>query len=79
RRFLELEWKEKRSRHIVVEPNITFNQLIDEIYESTEIDKNIFDINIVPIVVKKDRDMMAFIYWQKKDNIPLYVTLVRKS
>ncbi|PON47529.1 hypothetical protein PanWU01x14_243840 [Parasponia andersonii] len=36
-------------------------------------------IDIVPIAVKNDRDIMAFIYWQKKDNIPLCMILVRKS
>ncbi|PON89797.1 hypothetical protein TorRG33x02_144770, partial [Trema orientale] len=83
-------WNEKgqRSKCIMVEPNITFNELLDEIYGSTEIDHNCFDvelsykpkttIDIAPIAVKNDKDVMAFICWQKKDNIPLCVTLVRK-
>ncbi|PON97373.1 Zinc finger, PMZ-type [Trema orientale] len=80
-------WNEKgqRSKCIMVEPNITFNELLDEIYGSTEIDHNCFDvelsykpkttIDIAPIAVKNDKDVMAFICWQKKDNIPLCVTL----
>ncbi|PON74794.1 LOW QUALITY PROTEIN: hypothetical protein PanWU01x14_048530 [Parasponia andersonii] len=71
-----------------LEPNITFNKLLDRIYRSIEIDHSCFDvelsykpkttIDIALITVKNDRDVMVFICWQKKDNIPLCMTLVRK-
>ncbi|PON63076.1 hypothetical protein PanWU01x14_133480, partial [Parasponia andersonii] len=48
-KVLGIGMERERSRYIMVEPSITFNQLIDEIYESTEIDKNAFDIDIAPI------------------------------
>ena len=56
----------------MVEPNITFKQLVYEIYQTTEINNNVFEIelsykpnieiDIVPIAIENDIDVMVLAY-----------------
>ena len=69
-----------------------YQDLVKEIYESTEFDPNIFDLELsykpkvavkmMPISIKNDNDMIVFILEQNLNieyGVPLYVILVKKK
>ena len=87
-------WIEKRERSkcILVKTNATYQDLVTEIYESIEIDPNIFDLELSyklkvafkmrPISIKNDKDVIIFLLEQNRNieyRVPLCVMLVKKK
>ena len=77
-----------RSRSSLVQTNLTYEELVEHIYEVTEIDRNLFDIELTykittmveiePIAIKNSRDIVSFFTWQERDLVPLCVGLIKK-
>ena len=72
----------------MVQTNLTYEELVEHIYEVTEIDRNLFDIELTYkittmveielIAIKNIRDIVSFFTWQERDLVPLCVGLIKK-
>ena len=89
---IRLKIKKERSKGILVKTNEIYQNLVKEIYESTEIIPNVFDLELSykskvavkmrPVSIKNDKDVIVFIL-EKNQNIeyqvPLCVMLVKEK